>query len=113
MDNNKQTPAGLFRILVVDDAADAREVLQTHLEDAGYVVRACASVEDAVRAVESSVFDIIITDLRMPKASGLELIQYVRNNLEDIEILWLFHSCLCKKGNPKSINMYTVISKKL
>lgn len=89
MDNNKQTPAGLFRILVVDDAADAREVLQTHLEDAGYVVRACANVEDALRAVESSLFDIIITDLRMPKASGLELIQYVRNNLEDIEIMMI------------------------
>ena len=89
MDTKKQTQAGLFRILVVDDAADAREVIQTHLEDDGYVVRACASVEEALQAVESSVFDVIITDLRMPKASGLELIQHVRNNLEDIEIMMI------------------------
>ena len=89
MDKKKQAHAGLFRILVVDDAADAREVIQTHLEDEGYVVRACASVEEALRAVESSVFDVIITDLRMPKTSGLELIQHVRNNLEDIEIMMI------------------------
>lgn len=89
MERKKQAQPSLFRILVVDDAEDAREVIHTHLEDAGYMVRTCASVAEALLAVESSVFDIIITDLRMPKASGLELIQHVRNTLEDIEVMMI------------------------
>ncbi|MDR2549797.1 MAG: sigma-54 dependent transcriptional regulator [Desulfobulbus sp.] len=79
--------AGPIKILVVDDAADAREVLQTHLEDAGYAVRTCAGVEEALQALDRGVFDVIITDLRMPKANGLELIQHVRANLQDVEIM--------------------------
>jgi two-component system, NtrC family, response regulator HydG len=89
MDKGTRIQADLFRILVVDDAADAREVIQTHLEDEGYAVRVCSSVEEALQLIASSVFDVIITDLRMPRGSGLELIQHVRNNLEDVEIMMI------------------------
>jgi len=76
-----------YRILVVDDAADAREVIQTHLADQGYRVTACGSVEEALALLAATPFDLIITDLRMPRASGLELVRHVRAALPDTEIM--------------------------
>ena len=88
---DKPTEAALapdrYRILVVDDAADAREVIQTQLEDQGYRVAACGSVEEALALLAATPFDVIITDLRMPRASGLELVRHVRGNLADAEIM--------------------------
>ncbi len=78
-----------FRILVVDDAEDAREVLQTLLEDQGYAVAACESVEQALRLLERAPFDVIITDLRMPRISGLELVRHVRDTLPDAEVMMI------------------------
>jgi two-component system, NtrC family, response regulator HydG len=78
-----------FRILVVDDAADAREVIQTQLEEEGYRVRTSANVEQALHVLEKDTFDIIITDLRMPRTSGLDLIRHVRQNLDDVEIMMI------------------------
>ncbi len=75
------------RILVVDDAADAREVIQTQLEDRGFRVAACSSVEEALALLAATPFDLIITDLRMPRASGLELVRHVRDNLADAEVM--------------------------
>ena len=53
---DKPTEAALaadrYRILVVDDAADAREVIQTQLEDQGYRVAACSSVEEALALLD-------------------------------------------------------------
>jgi two-component system, NtrC family, response regulator HydG len=78
-----------YRILVVDDAPDAREIIQTQLQEEGYFVRACAGVDDALRVLEHDDFDVIITDLRMPGTSGLELVRYVRQNMKDVEIMMI------------------------
>ncbi len=78
-----------FRILVVDDSADAREVIQAHLEGEGYAVQTCSGVDQALQMLSRSVFDIIVTDLRMPRASGLELIRHVRQHLPDVEIMMI------------------------
>ena len=77
------------RILVVDDAADAREVIQTQLEDQGFRVAACSSVEEALALLAATPFDLIITDLRMPKMSGLEFCRAVKSDsgTEHIPIL--------------------------
>lgn len=86
MKNHTKKP---FDILVVDDAEDAREVIQTLLEDAGYAVSACADVDQALRHLSRTPFDLIITDLRMPKVSGMELIRHVRQHLKDVEIMMI------------------------
>lgn len=77
------------KILVVDDAEDAREVIQTLLEDQGYVVQACSGVEAALEILDHTTFDVIITDFRMPKISGMDLIRHVRQNLKDVEIMMI------------------------
>jgi two-component system response regulator PilR (NtrC family) len=66
------------RILVVDDEAGMREFLQIMLEKEGYVVATAGSVSEAVTAFDSKVFDLVLTDLKMPGGSGLDLLRAVK-----------------------------------
>jgi DNA-binding NtrC family response regulator len=46
-------------------------------------------VEQALQTLSRATFDVIVTDLRMPKTSGLELVRHVRQNLDDVEIMMI------------------------
>jgi DNA-binding NtrC family response regulator len=69
------------RILVVDDTPTALEILTRTLGAYGYAVSAAASVADAVSALDAGSFDVVLTDYRMPGASGMDLVRHVRENL--------------------------------
>jgi DNA-binding NtrC family response regulator len=75
------------RILVVDDSPDTLEVVRRNLSAASYEVHTVSSVAEAVRALNAAPVDLVITDLRMPKASGLDLIRHVRENYADAEVI--------------------------
>jgi DNA-binding NtrC family response regulator len=77
------------RLLVVDDAFDTREVLQRNLSSQGFQVFTASSVSEAVRVLESISIDLVITDLKMPGASGLDLVRHVRENLKDTEVMMI------------------------
>ncbi len=62
------------RVLVVEDDDDMREVLIEGLASDGHAVRGCARVDEALGALESEPFDVLITDMRLPGASGMELL---------------------------------------
>lgn len=62
------------RILVVDDEAPVCALLVERLTAAGFHCRACASGEEALEALQSETFDVVISDLNMPGISGLELL---------------------------------------
>lgn len=66
------------RVLVIDDSADAREVVAAILEQGGAQVGTAASVADALRQLESSRPDAVICDLEMPEASGYDFLRKVR-----------------------------------
>lgn len=66
------------QILVVDDEADARDALVGLLERYGATVCPAASVSEAMRALESNVPDLLISDLGMPGEDGYELIRRIR-----------------------------------
>lgn len=76
-------------ILVVDDSANTREVLQRNLEGEGYRVLSSPDVAGAVEVLDSTRVDLVITDLKMPKSSGLDLIHHVRENFKDSEIMMI------------------------
>jgi two-component system, NtrC family, response regulator AtoC len=61
-------------VLVVDDEENIRVVLRTLLRRNGYEVETAASAEDALSLVETFGPDVILTDVRMPKMSGLDLL---------------------------------------
>ena len=61
------------RILVVDDNADAAEMLKAFLDLRGHTVRIAHDGEAALRLIDSFTPDIAFLDINMPKASGLEV----------------------------------------
>ena len=62
------------RVLVVDDHPQARQSMADVLRHAGHRVACCSSGAEALQATERERFDCIVTDLKMPGMSGLELI---------------------------------------
>jgi two-component system, NtrC family, response regulator AtoC len=66
------------RVLVVDDEENIRLVLRTFLRRQGYEVEVAASGEDALRLIDSFGPDVVITDVRMPKVGGLDLLSTLR-----------------------------------
>ncbi|MEO8520194.1 MAG: PAS domain S-box protein [Acidobacteriota bacterium] len=65
-------------VLVVDDQADARELVQRVLEDAGADVITAAGAAAALDLVETRKPDVLISDIGMPEADGFELLRWVR-----------------------------------
>jgi DNA-binding NtrC family response regulator len=77
--------AKLFKVLVVDDDADLRELLTEAVAGWGYAVSMASSGDEAVQKIYAERFDIVITDLMMPGMDGLELLE--RINRLDREIV--------------------------
>lgn len=77
------------RILVVDDASHTLEVLQRNLKSKGYQVFTAISVSEAITILENTTVDLVITDLKMPKVSGIDLIRHVRENYKDTEVMMI------------------------
>jgi DNA-binding NtrC family response regulator len=76
-------------ILVVDDAPNTLEILSRNLSDNGYRVFTSSNVPDAVRLLDSESIDLVITDLKMPKVSGMDLVRHVRNNFSDTAVMMI------------------------
>jgi DNA-binding NtrC family response regulator len=77
------------RILVVDDASDTLELLRRNLTAEGYRVFTAPGVPEALKILEGSRVDLVITDLKMPKVSGLDLVRHVRENLKETEVMMI------------------------
>lgn len=76
-------------ILVVDDSPDTLEVLRRNLEEEGFAVECAPGVAQAVDLLSRQKIDVVITDLKMPGASGLDLVRHVRENYKQTEILMI------------------------
>lgn len=74
-------------ILLIDDEKNYLLVLETLLKDEGYQVTALNDPEMALAFLEDSEVDIIITDMKMPKISGQELLEHVKQRWPYIPIL--------------------------
>jgi PAS domain S-box-containing protein len=65
-------------VLLVEDAPDTLEMLKVAFESRGYTAAACATPEEALRVAESGRFDIIVSDIGLPRVDGYELIARLR-----------------------------------
>lgn len=77
------------QILVVDDDDSLRRVLQVQLEQEGYFVASAASVQQALSMLQLRSYDLVITDLKMPERSGMELLKQVRSQYPEIIVVIL------------------------
>jgi len=77
-------------ILVVDDESFLLECLVDALESWGYRVTPCALGEEAVQKLETESFDLVISDIRMPGFSGIQLYEWLEKNKPEITKRILF-----------------------
>lgn len=75
------------RILLVDDDENLRWVLQTQLEQMGYNVSAAADAMEALAEIERNTPSLVITDLKMPGISGMDLLDRIRADYPEIPVV--------------------------
>lgn len=74
-------------ILLVDDEPGILEVMRKHLAEQGYACTAEVSSARAVELLRTQPFSLLITDLRMPEISGMDLVREAKNTDTDIAIV--------------------------
>jgi CheY-like chemotaxis protein len=74
----KSAPLPNARILLVDDNRDGLVVRKSLLEEQGFHVEIACNGEEALKIFLSATFDVVVTDYRMPRMNGAELIVRIR-----------------------------------
>ncbi len=72
---------------MVDDSADTRDLLTRNLAGRGYEVLTAAGVGEAIGILGSERVDLVVTDLKMPGASGMDLVRFVKEKLGDVKVV--------------------------
>ncbi len=75
------------RILIVDDEEEIREILAVELADMGAVVLQASDVPEALAVFTSGPVDLVISDIRMPGASGVQLLSNLRTRTTTIPVI--------------------------
>jgi two-component system, NtrC family, response regulator PilR len=76
-------------LLIVDDEPSARETLALLLRRRGHHVLEAGGVAAAMKRLSEDVFDVVITDLRMPDGDGLDVLRAVKTHTPDSEVILL------------------------
>lgn len=74
-------------ILIVDDEENIREIIGEFLETLGYNVFEASNGEEAIVACSRAKFDLVITDIRMPKMNGLKLLKSLKTVMPDLPVI--------------------------
>ncbi len=84
---NDSHAAKAHRILLVDDDQIILDSLGEFLTLEGYDVVSRESIAEAIKALESDPFNLVISDVTMPASSGLELLKYVKKHFPDLVVI--------------------------
>ncbi|MFC7739290.1 response regulator [Roseomonas sp. GCM10028921] len=76
-------------ILVAEDEAALGDVLEEYFTSAGYQVTRAGDGLEAMKALPTAWFDVLLTDIRMPRVDGVGLIRHVRRTHPDMPIVVL------------------------
>jgi two-component system response regulator PilR (NtrC family) len=77
------------RILVVDDETSMRQLLEITLRKEGYRVTTARSGSKAVEAFEKSPYDLVISDIKMPDMSGVEVLRHVKGVAPETPVIMI------------------------
>ena len=80
-------PQNSAKILVVDDEKGMCESLRALLSKAGYKVKSEDRGEEALKTIEKNDFDLVITDIKMPRVSGMDILKAARGKNEDALVI--------------------------
>jgi CheY-like chemotaxis protein len=80
----------IMKILVIEDDPFIRDMAVTELEDAGYQVMEAASGGQALRLLQAGIaVDALLTDVRMPEATGWEVARAYRERFPELPVLYV------------------------
>lgn len=79
----------MFKILVVEDDKDLNKTVCTYLNQHGYEAVGCLEANEAYNEMYGNIFDLIISDIMMPKIDGFEFAETVRSINREIPILFM------------------------
>lgn len=77
------------KILIVDDEPDIAMILKLHLEDAGYQTVWAEDGEAALDLIHSSVYPLVLLDIRMPGISGIDVLQQLHAEQSDTAVIMM------------------------
>ncbi len=75
------------RVLIADDDESLRRVAAFHLKDEGYDVSVAGNGRQAQSALQKQRFDLVVTDMKMPEMTGLELLTWIKENSPDTQVI--------------------------
>jgi two-component system, NtrC family, sensor kinase len=76
-----------WRILLIDDEEDIREVVSLTLADAGFQVETAADGKLGINACRNFQPHVVITDIRMPRMDGIQVLEAIKTNHPDVEVI--------------------------
>lgn len=79
----------MIHILVVEDDVKLNQIVCTYLNDSGFQARGCLSANEAYEEMYNNLYDLIISDIMMPKIVGFEFARSVRQVNKTIPILFM------------------------
>jgi two-component system, OmpR family, response regulator ResD len=77
------------RVLVVDDEPMVREILARYLEQDGYRVEVASDGDEALRATETTSYDLLVLDLMLPGRDGIEVFRALREHRDPPAVIML------------------------
>ncbi|HXF83341.1 MAG TPA: response regulator [bacterium] len=80
-------PAEAKRVLVVDDETSIRDLCARVLQRAGFVVTTASGGAEAIQRLQAEPFDAVISDIRMPGLSGLEVLEVAKRAQPAIRVV--------------------------
>lgn len=101
-----------MRILLADDDASLRRVVQFKLQKNGYDVAAVADGHQALEQLEREPYDLLLSDIRMPGVDGLELLERARERRPDLKVvLMTAHATVTQAVQAVKLGAFDYITK--
>jgi FixJ family two-component response regulator len=76
-------------IMIVDDDFDVLFTLSSYLKEAGYQITKFSKPEDALTAIGAASFDVVISDIKMPRFTGIDILDAVQRHTPDTPLIFM------------------------
>ena len=101
-----------MKILIVDDEQDYCDVMEMIFTSHGYQAEVCSNGEEALEKLDGKPFDLVLTDLMMPRMDGTQLLQQVKKKYPSIEVIMMTaYGTIEKAVETMKMGAYTYVTK--
>src|SRR5206468_6822628 len=104
----------MSRILIVDDEPGIRQSLKGVFEDEGFTTESASSGEECLKKIEESSYDLVMLDIWLPGADGLETLRRLREKSPDTRVVMISgHATIATAVSATKLGAYDFIEKPL